>query len=81
MFQDKVNIISLLSAIVRPTNLHLTVAHSKGQGHVHFNWENLENCDKYGKHYYFRHRKSYVAFWLAYLYLILAHSKGQGQGM
>ena len=32
------------------------------------------------KHSYCQHRKSHVAFRLAYLHLTLAHSKGQGQG-
>ena len=39
----------------RLEHLHLTLAHSKGQSHAHFNCEYLVNGYICEKHYYYHH--------------------------
>ena len=62
--------------------LHLTLAHSKGegQGHAHLDNEYLGNCDIGSELLVPSNNKSCKGFRCAYLNLNLAHSKDQGQG-
>ena len=65
-----------LSHVFRLIYLHLTLAHSKGQGkgHTHFDCEQYRYWSQ-SKHYYnFDHRKSYNGFRLVHLRSTLVHS-------
>ena len=60
-----------LSLGLQLIHLHLTLAHSKGPGqsHAQFDCEYLVNGDKYGNNYYCRHIGSHVWAFQCYFYV------------
>ena len=60
-------------------NLHLILAHSKGQGQglTNIDCEYLVNGDIWPMLLLSIHEKSPICFWLVYLHLIMVHSKVQ----
>ena len=62
--------------------MHLTLAHSngQGQGHGYFNCKYHVNGKRWGKHYYYHQIERPALAFDLHFRLTLAHSKVQGQG-